>query len=128
MRVEVPGKPTALSRDNGKIGFFLIGLIDRDGVTVLAPFADIRDPENDGPPAGLDRSRKISIARDRRADHNRLRATAAPAPETRWSPKPEVDHGAAILASVVQRNLQPADAPADLELPLEKAFVIGTGQ
>src|SRR5262245_20446522 len=126
--MEITGEPPGLSPDNWKLGFLVFKLFDRNRVTVRASCTDIRDTENDGPSAGLDRSRKISVARNCCADHNDLRPAAAPAAEARWSTKSEIDHGTTIFAGVFQRNLQAADAGSDFELSLEKTLVISMRQ
>src|SRR5215831_14005021 len=109
MRVEVTGKPSGISTDNGKLRFLLVGFFDRDRVTVPASFTDIRYTENYGPAARLDGTRKISIARDRRADHDVLRAAATPAAESGRSAQSEINDGATILPAVIERDLQALD-------------------
>src|SRR5262249_3563689 len=100
MRMEVTRKPGRAAANNGEVGLLVIECLDCDGVTVVATFTDIWHAEDHGPTTRLYRPGKISVGRKSCSEHNRLRPTAAPAPEAGRPAKAEINHRSAILTCI----------------------------
>ena len=114
--------------DHGKRWFFTIQLFDVDGIGIVASFSNVRDSQDHGPTARLDRSRQIAIAGERWADGYLLRPAAAPSTKSFRPAQSEVEDRPPLFTGIRQRNTQAFRSRCYDKLTLEQAFVVRMGQ
>src|SRR5215471_12673317 len=124
MAVEIAGVPAGFRAQHRTDGIVLGLHVNRDGVRVVPPRADVWNAERHGPGTGNDAAGHISETGARFTDHDRLLTAAAPPSKALRIAEAKIDDGSRIGASKPQFHLQARHTGRDVERAFEHALVV----